>query len=97
MTEDQLKVRQWLNRAFYADKKAAALEMLLRQRGERAEGTAVSYGNNTGSRSRDAENGTENALISLADTEEKLKRQIAELDGIKSEIEEAIAPIVDDR
>lgn len=96
MTDKQLEVRHWLNRAFYADKKAKALEMLLRQRRERAESVSCCHEGNDKGKSTVAKNSTENALIDLADAEQKLKRQITELDGIKDEIEEAISKLGDD-
>lgn len=96
MTDKQHEVRHWLNRAFYADKKAKALEMLLRQRRERAESVFYCCEGNDKGKSTVAKNSTENALIDLADAEQKLKRQITELDGVKDEIEEAVSKLGDD-
>ena len=49
MTEFEL--RRWLNRAFYADKKAKALDMLVQQCRERATGLVrVTEGNDKGRR-----------------------------------------------
>lgn len=96
MTDKQLEIKHWLNRAFYADKKVKALKMLLKQCRERAEGAAVCYDGNDKGKSSSSENSTENALIDLADTERKLKQQINELDGIEDEIAEAISKLGDD-
>lgn len=41
MTENEIKA--WLNRAFYADKKVKAVEMLVQQCRERAQGLSVCY------------------------------------------------------
>ena len=78
MTTQELETRHWLNRAFYADKKAKALDMLVRQCRERAEGLSrCSVGNDKG-KSDSAENGTENALMKLAEMERKADEQKVE-------------------
>lgn len=96
MTVRQNEIRDWLNRAFYADKKVKVLEMLLKQCRERAEGAAVCYEGNDKGKSSGSENSTENALIKLVDTEHKLQRQIIELVDISGEIFDAISKINDD-
>ncbi len=95
MTDKQFEFRHWLNRAFYADKKVKALEMLLRQCRERAESVSVCYEGNDKGRCSGAKNGMENALMKLVDTEHKLQRQISELLGISDEISGAIAKLQD--
>lgn len=95
MTVRQNEIRDWLNRAFYADKKVKVLEMLLKQCRERAEGAAVCYENDKG-KSSSSENSTENALIKLVDTEHKLQQQITGLASISGEIFDAISKINDD-
>lgn len=96
MTTQELETRHWLNRAFYADKKAKALEMLVRQCRERAEGLSrCSEGNDKG-RSDSAENGTENALMKLAEMERKADEQKAEAVNASAEIQEAISALHDD-
>lgn len=95
MTTQELETRHWLNRAFYADKKAKALEMLVRQCRERAEGLSrCSEGNDKG-RSDSAENGTENALMKLAEMERKVDEQMAEAVNASAEIQEAIERLND--
>lgn len=96
MTTQELETRHWLNRAFYADKKAKALEMLVRQCRERAEGLSrCSEGNDKG-RSDSAENGTENALMKLAEMERKADEQKAEAVNASAEIQETISKLHDD-
>lgn len=96
MTVRQNEIRDWLNRAFYADKKVKVLEMLLKQCRERAEGTAVCYEGNDKGKSSSSENSTENVLIKLVDTEHKLQQQITGLASISGEIFDAISKINDD-
>lgn len=88
-------VKKWLNRAFYADKKVKAIEMLVQQCRKRAESISACYECNDRGRSASSENGTENALIKLADTEQKLQRQLSELVGISDEISDAVAKLDD--
>jgi DNA-directed RNA polymerase specialized sigma24 family protein len=96
MTETELTTRHWLNRAFYADKKAKALEMLVRQCRERAEGLSrCSEGNDKG-RSDGAENGTENALMKLAEMERKADAQRIEAVNVSAEIQTIISGLHDD-
>ncbi len=94
MTENEIKA--WLNRAFYADKKVKAVEMLVQQCRERAQGLSVCYECNDKGKSTVSQNGTENALIKLADMERKLQRQIYELIGTADEVSNAIALLDDD-
>lgn len=96
MTTQELDIRHWLNRAFYADKKAKALDMLVRQCRERAEGLSrCSEGNDKG-RSDSAENGTENALMKLAEMERKADEQKAEAVNVSAEIQGTISKLHDD-
>lgn len=94
MTE--IEVRHWLNRAFYADKKAKALGMLVRQCRERAEGLSRAQEGNDKGKSDSASNGTESALMKLAEMERKAETQKAEAVNVSAEIQEAIAKLQDD-
>lgn len=94
MTEKEMK--KWLKRAFYADKKIKALEMLVNQCRERAEGLAVCYECNDAGKSTGSENGTENALVKLADMERKAEIQKAAAVGISSEVQNAISLLADE-
>ena len=95
MTDKQPEIKHWLNRAFYADKKVKALKMLLKQHRERAEGFAVCCECNDKGKSSGRKNSTEDALIRLADIEQKLQQQIAELSGITAEIADAVSKLYD--
>lgn len=96
MTTDELDMKHWLNRAFYAEKKVRALEMLVSQCRERAQGLShISEGNDT-SHSATPKNGTENALVRLAETIEKAEAQRAEAACLVSEIWNAISQLHDD-
>lgn len=93
---EELELRHWLNRAFYADKKAKALDMLVRRCRERATGlTGASEGNDKG-KSDSAKNGTENALMQLAEMERKAKEQEDMAIKAAAEIQDAITKLQDD-
>ena len=94
-TIPEIELKQWLNRAFYADKKAKALEMLVSQCRERAQGLSRSgEGNDTG-KSDGVKNGTENALMKLAEMEKRFERQKVECVNISDEISKAIEKLHD--
>lgn len=94
MTEPEL--RRWLDRAFYADKKAKALETLAERCRERAQGLShCSEGNDT-VRTSGSKNGTENALMRLAEIGERIAALRIECADIMSETLEAIWSLHDD-
>ncbi len=96
MTEQELDLKHWLNRAFYADKEAKALDMLVEQCRERATGLVrAPEGNGTG-KSSTAKNGTESALMQLAEAEEKALAQRMEAIRISAEIQNRISSLHDD-
>ena len=96
MTTQELDIRHWLNRAFYADKKAKALDMLVRQCRMRAEGLSrCSEGNDKG-KSDSSENGTENALMKLAEMEQKVQELRIEAVNVTTEIWSAITSLQND-
>lgn len=90
-----MDIRHWLNRAFYADKKAKALDMLVRQCRERAEGLTRGSECNDKGKSDGTENGTENALMKLAEMERKADEQKAEAVNTSAEIQKAIEKLND--
>ncbi len=96
LTSDEIRIKNWLNRAFYADKKIKALDMLVRQCRERAEGLMQCGKCNEKGRSDTVLNDTENAFIKLADIEQKYSRQKVELLNITDEISETVAELHDD-
>ena len=90
MTPEEIKVKNWLNRAFYADKKIKALDMLLKASKMHAEGLdGVRQYNYTG-KSDTRLNGTENAFLKLSDIERKYNEQKQELIKTFNEISENI-------
>lgn len=96
MTDKELDLKHWLNRAFYADKEAKALDMLVEQCRERATGLVrAPEGNGTG-KSSTAKNGTESALMQLAEAEEKALAQRMEAIRISAEIQNRISSLHDD-
>lgn len=95
MTVEQNEVKNWLNRAFYADKKVSALESLVKQLRERAQSVSVCYECNDTGKSSSTKNGVENAYMRLVDTEMKLCNQIVELLDIIDEIRDAISKLND--
>lgn len=96
MTTEELKAKYWLNRAFYAEKKVRALDMLVRQCRERAEGLSRCGEDNDKGKSDTSLNGTENASMKLLDMERKFNDQKSELIKISDEISDAIAGLHDD-
>ena len=94
MTE--LELKHWLNRAFYADKKAKALDALAQQCSERAQGFTVNWECNDTGKSDSAQNCTENALKKLADIEHKALDLRLECANILSETLAAIWKLEDD-
>lgn len=96
MTENELELRHWLNRAFYADKKAKALDALVQQCRERAQGLTANWECNDTGKSDGAENGTENALMRLAEIEQKALNLRLECADILAETLTAIWKLEDD-
>lgn len=95
MTVEELELKNWLHRAFYADKKAKALGMLVEQCRGRAQGLSSSGDGNDTSKSSSAKNGTENALMKLAEMEERFERQKVECVNISDEVSQAISKLND--
>jgi DNA-directed RNA polymerase specialized sigma24 family protein len=90
MTEEGM--RNYLESHFYASKKIKALEAERTQLRLNATGGAVRFeDNNTTSKT----NGTERKLMSLADEEAELDRQIVELRVMQRSIRELIASLND--
>lgn len=87
---------RWLNRGFYAHKKAEALNALVQQCRERATGLVrASEGNDKG-KSSTSKNGTENALMQLAEMQRQAEQMKAETIKVSAEIWQAIKLLHDD-
>ena len=95
MTEQEMKIRKWLNRAFYAEKKAKALEMLVEQCRERAEGLTRNICSCSGKTDCN-DNKAEKALIRLAQMQEQAEESRIHAVEVTSEIWDAINALGDD-
>lgn len=96
MTVQQLEMIAWLNRAFYAEKKVKALEALRKSDRERAQRITANYEGNDKGKSDTRLNGTEEALITLAASEEKYDKALHDYSVLRREIENAIENLHDD-
>lgn len=85
------EVRCWLNRALNADKKVEAMNMLVQQCRDRAQGLSRSAENNEKGKSDTTKNGTENALLQLAEIIQKAEAQRERAVSIIAETQEVIA------
>lgn len=90
MTEDQKAKIAWLNRAFHADKQAKA--WLAKLERDRSLAERLSRGSSSGT---PAGNGTETALIRLAQTEEETQEKLRGLVRIREEITAAVRSVAD--
>ena len=91
MTEDQKAKIAWLNRAFHAEKLAAALEA----KKERDWSLAERLSRGGGCGGTPSGNGTEDALIRLAQTREEADAMNVRLVRIREEIDTAIRTVED--
>lgn len=94
MTSEEMKV--FLNRAFYADKKIAALNMLIAQTRERAQGLSKSSDGNLKGKSDSNNNSTESALLRLAELEQQAQVQRVYAADVLLEIQQKIALLKND-
>ena len=94
-TIEEIELKAWLNRAFYAEKKAQALEKLAEQCRERAQGLTVNWEQNDKGKSDGAVNGTENALMKLTEINEKAQAYRVECAEMLAEILEKIETLND--
>lgn len=93
MTEEQRRKAQWLNRAFYAEKLAKALMDKRDRDRSLAERISKCAGGSGGG--MPTGNSTEDALLRLAETEEKLQAKLKVLVSLRDEINTAITAIND--
>jgi DNA-directed RNA polymerase specialized sigma24 family protein len=89
-------MKAFLNRAFYADKKIAALNMLIAQTRERAQGLSRSSDGNLKGKSDSNNNSTESALLRLAELEQQAQVQRVYAADVLLEIQQKIALLKDD-
>lgn len=93
MTEEQKKKRDWLNRAFYAEKKLNALLYKRERDKELARRVTAVYGGNDKGRTDSRENVTEMALIKLLGSDEEYSDYLKEYLSLRREIEAAISTL----
>lgn len=92
MTEEEMRMH--LEKHFYASKKIKALEAERTQLRLNAAGGAINYEDNcTGTASKS--NGTERKLMSLADAEQAIDKQVLELRLLQQSIRQLIASLQD--
>lgn len=96
MTPEEIRLKKWLQRAFYADKKIKSLDMLLKTFRTHAEGLDGTRQYKHTGRSDTRLNGTETAFIAIADIERKYSQQKSELLKLRKDISEAISLLQDD-
>ena len=94
MTEQQEKIVSWLNRAFYAEHKARALEAALDRNREIAERCTASY-ESVGSSGTHV-NSQELNIHRLCDDNARIRDQLRELVVLRKEIETAIFSVEND-
>lgn len=95
MTEEQIIKRNWLNRAFCAEKKLNALYDKCKRDRERAERVSQVYGGVDKGKSDSKQNGTQKLLDALADSIEEYSRYASEYAEIRREVENAIRTLND--
>lgn len=90
-----LEMKHYLNRAFYADKKALALRMLTEQLRERAEGLSKSGEYTDTSPQKGSQNAAEGAVMRLLEMQERYEVQLAQLVKITDEVSDTISRLND--
>lgn len=95
MTVKQLEKIAWLNRAFYAEKKVKALESLCRRDKERTQQITANYDCKDSGKSDGHKNGVEEALLMLAESNEKYDNALHDYSKLRREIEAAIEQLHD--
>lgn len=96
MTTEQIHTSAWLNRAFLSKVK---LNSLITQRDTLrtlAERVTIAQSGNDASTSINANNGTENALIELADISAIIETEIKSLIQVYNEVNNAIGKVEDE-
>ena len=96
MTIEHLEKIAWLNRAFYAEKKVKALESIRKRDRERTQQRSANYEGNDKGKSDGRKNGVEEALMMLAESDEKYDNALHDYSMLRREIETAIESLHDD-
>lgn len=95
MTDEQIAMRSWLNRAFYAEKKLTALTDKCKRDRERAERVTQMYGGIDKGKSDSHENGTQKLMDALMDSIEECDKYAKEYASIRREIETEISTLTE--
>jgi len=95
MTAEQKRKIAWLNRAYYADKKLNALIAQRNRLEELAQRITMNYRCNDKGKSSGSQNGTENALMKLAEIDLNIDSEIKKLADTYIEIYNTINQISD--
>ena len=96
MTIEHLEKIAWLNRAFYAEKKVKALESIRKRDRERTQQITANYEGKDKGKSDGRKNGVEEALMMLAESDEKYDNALHDYSMLRREIETAIESLHDD-
>ena len=96
MTIEHLEKIAWLNRAFYAEKKVKALESIRKRDRERTQQITANYEGKDKGKSDGRKNGVEEALMMLAESDEKYDNALHDYSVLRKEIETAIESLHDD-
>lgn len=96
MTIEHLEKIAWLNRAFYAEKKVKALESIRKRDRERTQQITANYEGKDKGKSDGRKNGVEEALMMLAESDEKYDNALHDYSLLRREIETAIESLHDD-
>ena len=96
MTIEHLEKIAWLNRAFYAEKKVKAFGSICKRDRERIQQITANYEGNDKGKSDGRKNGVEEALMMLAESDEKYDNALHDYSMLRREIETAIESLHDD-
>lgn len=96
MTEEQLTKMAWLNRAYHAEKKVNAIKSLRDSDRERAQRITANYSGSDKGKSDGRKNGIEEALVTLAASDEKYDNALRDYSKLRKEIECTIDSLHDD-
>lgn len=96
MTEEQIKKKEWLNRAYYADKKLIALFEERKKNRDLATIITTYYGGSEKGKCDSHSNGVETSMARLTEIDEKLELQIKNTVDVRCQISDAIGDIRND-
>ena len=95
VTEEQVGIIKWLNRAFYADNKIKALEAVREKNRALEAKYSISYEHDS-SESGKHDNSQERILHEIGDNDLAIKQELDALVGVRTEISQAIKQLNND-